>query len=75
MEQNDINKVISNNNNKGSSAYEYRMEAHAEDVIIGDYDPDKPVERNIEKELSDMTAELLKQYEKSQAINKWEPKK
>ena len=56
-------------------AFEYRMEAHVEDVVIEDFNPDQPVERNIEQELDAMFEELMRQSPNYQAQNSTEHKK
>lgn len=56
-------------------AFEYRMEAHAEDIVIEDFNPDEPVERNIEQELDAMFEELMRQSPNYQAQNSTEHKK
>lgn len=43
-------------------ALEYRMEAHSEDIIIGEYIPNSSIRRNPEQELDEMTKELIKKY-------------
>ena len=56
-------------------AFEYRMEAHAEDIVIEDFNPDEPVERNIEQELDAMFEEIMLQSLNNQAQNSTEHKK
>lgn len=56
-------------------AYEYRMEAHTEDVVIEDFNPDEPVECNIEQELDAMFEELMRQSPNYQVQNSTEHKK
>ena len=56
-------------------AFEYRMEAHAEDIVIEDFNPDEPVERNIEQELDAMFEEIMLQSLNNQAQHSTEHKK